>query len=380
MHILIVAPEQIPVTRGRGGSVEICVHHIAEKLADQHKVTVVSRSAPRLPAREERGNLTILRVATGTPRQYLANVLRLIKDRTFDWIQVDNRPRFVPAIKELFPRTPVSLFLHSLTFVSKPYLSRQAGTACLARADLIVANSQSLQETLAQRFPASAAKMKRVYLGADLTRFRPPSPEERRQLRLRHGLNDAFVVVFAGRIIPRKGLDVLIRALRLVRKKAPRVKLVVAGSAQSHAFKKRIQRLAIRSGVPTTFLGHLPHAKMRRAYWLGDCFVCPSQRHEAFGLVNVEAMATGLPCIASRIGGIGEIIRNGHNGLLVNRYWKPESLAKRIRRLLEEPELAERLGKQAREDVLRQFDWKTTAANLAYLYRPALIKMDGGEP
>lgn len=100
--------------------------------------------------------------------------------------------------------------------------------------------------------------------------------------------------------------------------------------------------------------------------------ICPSQKHEAFGLVNVEAMASGIPVIASRIGGIPEIVQHGRNGLLVQEYGNPAAFAAHIVNLARDPELYRRLSRQAREDVKNQFSWKITAMNLMETYKKNL--------
>jgi spore coat protein SA len=80
-------------------------------------------------------------------------------------------------------------------------------------------------------------------------------------------------------------------------------------------------------------------------------------------------MASGTPVIASRIGGIPEIVKHGRNGLLVDRFRSPEAFASAILRLARKPGLARRLAKQGRKDVLNQFSWKATASRLVDIYR-----------
>lgn len=135
--------------------------------------------------------------------------------------------------------------------------------------------------------------------------------------------------------------------------------------------KRYIQKLkgyAAKKRVPTTFLGYVPHRKLHQIYWLGDCFICPSQQHEAFGLVNIEAMASGVPVIASAIGGIKEIIKHEHNGLLVQSFHQPEEFANGMRKLLEKPHFAANLAAAARVHVLRQFSWEQSASRLNEIY------------
>jgi len=363
MRIAIIAPEQIPVPPVLGGSVEITVLAIAKQLAARHDVTIVSRAHPRYPKRETLpSGVRVERVPAGSPSRYLAGVLRLLAGRQYDVIEIDNRPKFVRPIKRMFPRATVSLFLHSLTFVSKPYASKSAARDSLRAADLVIANSRSLKRTLAKRFPESAAKLRIVWLGVDTARFAPAGEDERRDGR-------AFRLLFAGRLIPRKGLPVLLKAIKIARAKSGRrLRLIVAGGAQRKGYAAKMRRLARKLGVRAQFLGTVPHRRIHRVFRDADAFVCPSQKHEAFGLVNVEAMASGLPVIASGIGGIGEIVKDGQNGYLIRDYRRPRAFADAIVKLAGDPARLREMRRRARHDCLQRFTWAATANRLGRLY------------
>lgn len=361
MHICIIAPEQFPVPGD--GSVEICIWAIARVLAERHKVTVVSRSWPGLPENAEFEQVRIIRLPAGTRAAYLTSVLNYIQTESFDIIQVDNRPYLMSAVKQHFPQTPVFLFLHSLTFV--PATGKIASS--LTRADLIIANSHSLQRKLSRRFPRLNVAISIVPLGADLTRFTPVLTPEKQRLRRLYQLPQTFTVLFVGRVIPRKGVPILIRAMSRLNKHL-HAHLVIAGKGKP-AYIRQLKLLAQRLGVSLSFLGNVVHEDIHALYQAVDCFVCPSQRHESFGLVNVEAMASGLPVIASGIGGIREIIISGHNGYLVDQYREALPFARFILRVARNPKLAVKIGAQGRQDVLQTFNWQHTAAQLERLYQ-----------
>ncbi|WP_227793261.1 glycosyltransferase family 4 protein [Paenibacillus guangzhouensis] len=368
IKILIIAPEQIPVPPVKGGSVEICILAIARRLAKSHKVTVISKKTSKYPNKTQDGNLTIERVDSGSPATYLRAVLAKIKGRHFDMIQVDNRPRSLPKIKKMFPSTPLSLFLHSLTFVSSPQITRQQAAQCMQYADVIIANSQSLKSELQHRYPKIKNRLKVVYLGTDVQRFRPPTVRERNAVRAKLGVSSAYVVTFAGRIIPRKGLPVLIRAIQQAKKSVPNVQLLVAGNTQRKGYGAKMKKLAAQLNVPMKMAGYYAHKRMHQFYWAGDCFVCPSQKHEAFGLVNIEAMAAGLPVVASDIGGIREIIRHEKNGILIKRFHQPSAFATAIQRLATQQKLTKSIRRTGLKDVKHRFSWQGTADRLIKLY------------
>lgn len=335
-----------------------------------HQVTVISRQHPRYSHISRRGQLTIIRVPTGSSHTYLKEVLKATKGKTFDWIQVDNRPQYAAVIKRHFPKTPVSLFLHSLTFVKPPYASVRRCSKHLNKVDWIITNSSSLAEELTRLYPKQRDQLHKIYLGTELARFCPKSEKARRRLRRKYRVsNNGFQILYVGRLIQRKGIPTLIRAVHLARKSIPGLKLLIAGGEQGKGFKELLKRKANTLGVPTKFLGNIPHRKIHEVYGLANCFVCPSQKHEAFGLVNVEAMASGLPVIASDIGGIKEVIQHEHNGVLIKEFRDPRAFARSIVAVAERKEWAEGLAKQARSDVKKQFSWQATAQSLADFYR-----------
>lgn len=360
MHILMIAPELLPVPGG--GSVEICMYSIAKRLAQLHRVTIISRKHNAYAPMTRTGNLTIVRVPAGGRRKYISSVMNYMKWKHFDLIQVDNRPTFASRIKNRYPHIPVCLFLHSLTFVgprSKPHL---------ARAQAIIANSFSLHSRLKSMFPRESRKIKTIHLGVTVERFNPPTEAQTQEIRNRYGIGKEFTVLFVGRLIPRKGVPVLIRAMHQLRQNVPDARLVVAGGG-SAAYMGELRSLADQLDVPVVFTGKIKHRDIHEIYRIPDCFVCPSQKHEAFGLVNVEAMAAGLPVIASNMGGMREIVRTGYNGYLVDSYENPEKFADFLKIIAADKNHANQLSANARSTAVRQFNWNQTASHIARLYK-----------
>lgn len=265
--------------------------------------------------------------------------------------------------------SPVSLFLHSLTFVKPPYLSISKCSAQLSKVDWIVANSSSLEQELLRLFPKRRAKMHHIYLGTDIQRFKPRTEVMKQRLRRKYRVGRGFHILYVGRLIKRKGITQLIKAVHLARKKVAGLKLLIAGGEQRKGYKASLQRKARRLAVPTKFLGNIPHRHIHEVYGLANCFVCPSQEHEAFGLVNVEAMASGIPVIASANGGIKEVIQHGHNGVLIRNFRNPRAFARGIAAIATRKKWAGGIAKQARVDAVKQFSWQATAQSLADFYR-----------
>jgi len=160
-------------------------------------------------------------------------------------------------------------------------------------------------------------------------------------------------ILCPGRLHPSKGQEALIRALPAVLREAPGVEVVFAGGGTE---REALERLARELGIgeTVTFTGALPRADLLRAMAEAAVVVVPS-RDEAFGLVNIEAMAMGTPVVASRVGGIPEIVRDGVDGLLFEP-GNAEELAERLMRLLKDEELRADMGRNARQRFLAEFE------------------------
>ncbi|MED1914286.1 glycosyltransferase family 4 protein [Bacillus thuringiensis] len=360
MKIVIIAPEQIPVPPILGGSVEITILAIAKELSKWHSVSIISRAHSRYPKYSVIDGVHIYRVPTGSPAKYLTHVKKILKKRRFDVLQIDNRPEFVSQIKSMFPKATVSLYLHSLTFVNFPHTSRAETLAGLRKADLIITNSSSLESRLSARFPSMSRKIRVAWLGVDTSRFSPIQKTSDPR---------AFTILFAGRLIPRKGVPVLLQAVKLVNKQiAQPVKVMIAGGSPTSKYARQLQSLSRKFGIHAKFLGTIPHCRIHRVFRKADLFICPSQKHESFGLVNVEAMSSGLPVVASKNGGIKEVIQHGRSGLLIKQYKNPQAFADAICSLIMNKPLYLKMKQEAREIALEKFSWRATADRLNQIY------------
>jgi phosphatidylinositol alpha-1,6-mannosyltransferase len=171
------------------------------------------------------------------------------------------------------------------------------------------------------------------------------------------------------RLIPRKGIDTVIGALRSL---PPSVEYRVVGSGPDEA---RLRRLAVATGMAerVRFLGRLDHADLAEEYRRSTIFVLPARRTldgelEGYGLVYFEAAAWGRPVIAGRSGGEIDAVEDGRTGLLVNGE-SPNEVADAIASLLREPRLLETLGKAGRQRVERTHNWTCAAREVEAVLR-----------
>lgn len=376
MRILVIAPEQLPVPPIKGGSVETVIYQTFRRMSHLHSVKLISRSHKKLPAvsKLEGGRLKIVRIPSAGRYRYIQAAMRKVKGDSFNIIQVENRPTFVPFVRRQFPRTPIVLSLHSLTFMS--HLSDKRAKQIVKQTNRVTSVSSFLTAAMKRRFPGSAYKFNTARLGVNMTTFRPRSRAFKQQLRRKWGVSGTFNILFVGRIVYGKGLHTLVKAVALLKKKHRNVRLIVIGSSwpgvsAQTPYMRRIRQMSRKMGVPIRFTGYIPPARIATMYHLGDVLVCPSLFREGFGMVNTEAMASGIPVVASSRGGIRKIIQNGKSGFLVNAYGSPKAFADRLSQLKASPALAKRIAAGGRQRAMNHYSWNHTVKQLLQQYQKA---------
>ena len=189
--------------------------------------------------------------------------------------------------------------------------------------------------------------------------------EDLDELRARFAEPHQKLVLLVGRLVYEKGFQLALDALPGLIKRLGDVRFLVAGSGTHEAeLRKQAERLGLMEHG--TFLGWIGDDVLHSLYRIADLTVVPSL-YEPFGLVALEAMASGCPCIVADTGGLREVVPNHDVGLRFKTK-SPRSLSHWITRVLTDDELRERLVAEASEHVLR-FDWADIAAQTAGLYR-----------
>jgi phosphatidylinositol alpha-1,6-mannosyltransferase len=175
-------------------------------------------------------------------------------------------------------------------------------------------------------------------------------------------------VLCVGRLVQHKGIEQLIDAMPLL---PPPARLLIVGEGDMRAqFEERARASAASDRI--TFLGRATHAELPDIYRGCDVFVLPSvSRLEAFGIVALEAMASGLPVVASDIPGVREVVEEGVEGRLANPL-DPRDLADKINDLLVDPLRRARYGRNGRAKVLRDYTWEHVAARVHEVYELVL--------
>ena len=250
---------------------------------------------------------------------------------------------------------------------------RIEGERTLAQsADRVICASDGEREMLINVYGVAPNRIVTVPCGVDTGRFRPMGGAAvRRRLGIDAG---APIVLFVGRIEPLKGIDVLLRAAAQLEGRFHL--LVVGGDEKDSARKGELVALARQLGIErkVTFLDAVAHADLPLYYNAADICVVPSY-YESFGLVAVEAMACGVPVVASRVGGLRETVRDGRTGYLVP--WRcPEPFAERLDLLLSNEALRRSLGREGRTTAER-FRWSDVAARVEDVYHELVSQYRG---
>jgi len=240
----------------------------------------------------------------------------------------------------------------------------------LHRARKIIAVSHFTKRELTNYYKIPAGKIRVIHNGVDTNKFKPAV--DKRKIKAALGLNpDDLAIVSVGRLYARKGLFTLIESMPAVVKRFPRAKFIISGKGQSDEMAKLVAHAA-RIGVNgnIVFTGYTPDKELPKLYQAADVFAFSTfYEHHPFAVL--EALATGLPVVTTTVGGIPETIQSGKNGLLVEPFHS-KRFSEAILQLLDDPAKAAEMGREARQTVEEQLDWRIVVKDAMKVYDDAL--------
>jgi D-inositol-3-phosphate glycosyltransferase len=406
MNIAMLSVHTCPLEALGGketGGMNVYVRELSRELAARgHRVDVYTRSAStQVPHRDVGGlgpGARVFHVPAGPEEPYS-------KHRLFNYL-----PEFTHGIQDVMKnenvhydvyhahywlsgwvaralqdcqRAPVVQMFHTLgamkNKVARGQTDRETDRridverAIMRFADRIVASTPRDRQQMIDFYDAPAKKIAVISPGVDLKLFHPIDPPAAKSLLGEP--KDDHSVLFVGRIDPVKGIDVWFKAMALVAEENPalRSKLcvcLIGGDLDEDEPDEEIARLqALKDelgiGDIVTFLGRRTQEALPYYYSSADVVVMPSL-YESFGMVALEAMACGAPVVASDVGGLSYIVRDGETGYLVPER-DPRALADCLNRLLRDPDLRTRLGRRGIE-VAREYAWTRIADQIETLY------------
>jgi D-inositol-3-phosphate glycosyltransferase len=243
--------------------------------------------------------------------------------------------------------------------------------ALVRDADAVIAECPQDSADLVRLYEADADRLTMVPCGFDPLEFKPTNKAVARAALGLHP--DEFIVLQLGRLVPRKGIDNVIRSLAHLPRHVPARVLVVGGESREPDELRtpeiaRLRRVALDYDVPdrVTFTGHRRRDELRLYYAAADVFVT-TPWYEPFGITPLEAMACGTPVVGSEVGGIQYSVSNGVTGLLVPPN-DPAALAAKLTELYENPALARAMGRAGIKRARQMFTWEQVTQQLVDVY------------
>lgn len=235
---------------------------------------------------------------------------------------------------------------HIITDFSSMLMERYSGK----RADRVIVVSQDNRRDVISQYEIPEEKIVTIPNGVNVSRFQPSTC-------------DSKTVIFVGRLHERKGIDKLLESFSKVLAEQPEVVLKIVGSGEDEARLKSLARKLKLGNKNVKFLGFVPEKALPELYSNSSIFVLPSH-YEGFGIVLIEAMSAGLPLVSVRTGGATEVIEEGKNGYIVDH----ENMHKALLKLLNDEQLRVRMGRNSRNKVEKEYDWKKIANHVIKIY------------
>lgn len=391
-------------------SVPIWTYEVARRLAQKHRVRVYARRNPQQPPVAYDQGVTyalsyrtlddwLLRVLNPLSRYfparrplytswlyylpYIVAVARDLRRQRCNIVHIQNFSQFVPVVRAFNPLARIVLHMHCDWL---PNIDQQLTARRLRSINMILGTTDYIRDGIRRTYPHLAQRCQTIYNGVDLDVF-GASPDQQRPPTDRPPR-----LLYVGRVSPEKGVHVLLQAFGELLYHHPDAQLEVVGplwvaslefleslidadkihTLQSfyneQTYQDHLEKLvpaAHRAQV--TFTGQVPYRDLVDRYRAADIFVFPSIVKEAFGMPVAEAMAVGLPVVASRIGGLAEVVDHGTTGLL-SEPGNVSALSNALRFLLQQPAARRAMGHAGQQRATRLFSWDLIADDLERYY------------
>lgn len=366
--VAVVTPGAFVIPSGRSSSVERVIEKMVPLAADRLDVRIYGVMSSGTAEQGRIGSVPCIRVPGGSA--YMPSIIRHLHAWGPDAIDVHNRPALACGIKRKLPQASLYLSLHSTTFIREGDSSVPGEREELGGLDGIIVNSRYLRDELHRRYPGLQLPVAVNHLGVRPEDFNPrwtPLGEALRRSRLAEfGWEGRKIVLFVGRLLPEKGVHELLKAVPEVISRMPEALFLIVGSPyysrnRDTGYVRRLRQMAAPWRDHIVFQPFTPYPHVADWYNLADVTIVPSGEDEAFGLVNVEAMASGVPVIATHAGGIPEIVENNVSGILLAPGRVSEDMPSAITNLLQNEHLQRTMGIAGLEAVRSRFRWQHTA-------------------
>ncbi|MFC1596184.1 glycosyltransferase family 4 protein [Candidatus Margulisiibacteriota bacterium] len=308
---------------------------------------------------------------------YLKRCVHIIAELSPRIVHIHNRPLYTLFLKNRID-SAIKLVLHEHNHNIRDAIPHEKAIKVLKAVDRIIEISDfSLRYDIADIFPGFTYKAERIWEAVNIDCFKPQWTQSKRikELKVKYGIPEGRkVILYTGAIEEKKGVHLLIAAFKKVLIKHPDAFLLVAGGSSRYnqpegTFGRQFIAAMEELSDNARYLGLIPVKDIHEVYLCADLFCGPSIWDEPFGLVFVEAMASGLPVVAAASGGIPEVVVDGQTGLLISDPENTYELAEKLTTILADKNLAKNMGKAGRTRVEKNFIWQQAAAKTEKLYK-----------
>lgn len=392
----------------QAGSIAILTYEVAHRLAHDCEVTIYARRHGREQSVQWHEGVQYRRFPTSLDRRlnkvvrpfvsasnakrpffargaffptYIWQIAMHLRRHPCDIVHIHNMSQCVSVIRALNPHTKIVLHMHCewLTQLDREMIARR-----LSRTDFVIACSDYITQGISGYFPEMTGRCATVHNGVSLEEFTPSGKNDK--------VPGSRKLLFVGRLSPEKGIHVLLEAMPLVIERHPEAQLELVGPLGSAPmdfivglsddpmvkkleafydgnYKDHLERrLTETTRQKVSFTGKLDHSQLVGRLGEAAMFLHPSVWGEPFPLAVLEAMAAGVPVVASRIGGLVESVEHEKTGLLVEPN-NPRALAEAINKILDDDALRRRMSEESRHRAVAMFSWDRVARDLLAIYR-----------
>jgi glycosyltransferase involved in cell wall biosynthesis len=349
------------------GGIEIATYNLASHLARKgHEVHVITSHDDGLPDLSEENGFYVHRVARLKIHivgilPFWIRIYLLIRKIKPDVVHSQTTLYSIPAeAAKKFLKIPYVVWGRGSEIYSPGRLLSIISKSPLQNADAVLALTEDMKREMQKVCPREVSVIPN---GISLEKFKVSSRYKKESTR---------TVIFVGRLHPVKGIQYLIEAMTIVHQKMPDTKLIIVGDgAERSRLEKHVKELDLNDCIQ--FAGKVPQERIPEFMHQADIFVLPSLS-EGFPSVLLEAMASGLPVIATSVGGIPELIDEGINGFLVN-IKRPDEIADRILTLMQNDDIRKEMSANNREKA-ELFTWDMVADKVEMIYRSNCVEIE----
>ncbi len=368
-----------------GGIARHC-EGLAKALVHQgHEVHLFTLDFPGSPSYEEMDGIKVYRAATelGHPNfltwvllfnHFLGKKMAEVSQSVdFDLMHVhDWLAAFAGISFKHYLRKPMVLTVHSTEIgraqgLHSPDSFSIDGIEWWAtyEADKVIVCSQSMKNEICGHFNLPGDKVDVIPNAIDPTQYQTSA--DRGRVRQRYGVGwGEKMILCVGRLVPQKGIEYFIRAIPSIASRYPEAKYIIVGEGWSRDFLEAEARsTGYRRKI--RFTGFVPDKEVIDLMTSADVLVVPSI-YEPFGIVALEGMATGVPVVASQVGGLSEVIEHDRTGIFVYPR-SPDSIAWGVDRILSDPDHARWLSENAKDKLHKAYSWEAVAMKTVEVYR-----------